>query len=71
MYGVPLPEGGFHCYNVVGESLFDLTSEQFGQAKFVYDEKNEQFREEHFRSEEKHARYEYLCRELAKALSAR
>lgn len=29
VYGIPLPDGSVHCYNVVGETLFDLTSEQF------------------------------------------
>ena len=71
VYGVPLPEGGFHCYNAVGGSVFDLTSEQFGNVKLVYDEKNEQSREEHFLSDEKRARYDYLCREVKRSLAKR
>ena len=60
VYGVPLKEGGFHCYNVVDEIRFDLTSEQFGDEKLIYDDKYEQTREEHFASKEKYERYLYL-----------
>ena len=70
VYGVPLSEGGFHCYNVVGDSLFDLTSEQFqGKENLVFAKENEQFREVHFASEEKKARYELLKEGLKKELS--
>lgn len=68
VYGVPLKEGGYHCYNVVGDVLFDLTSEQFGQEKLRYDKKNPQSREEHFSSREKYERYLYLKEELLKRL---
>ena len=57
VYGVPLPEGGYHCYNEVDGVVFDLTSRQFGGRVLVYDLKNEQKREEHFRVEEKYDRY--------------
>ena len=60
VYGVPLKEGGFHCYNVVDGIRFDLTSEQFGDEKLIYDDKYEQTREEHFASKEKYERYLYL-----------
>lgn len=60
VYGVPLPEGGFHCYNEVDGHIFDLTSEQFGDQKLVYDLRNEQLREVHFANAEKKDRYEYL-----------
>ena len=60
VYGVPLKEGGFHCYNVVNGIRFDLTSEQFGDEKLIYDDKYEQTREEHFASKEKYERYLYL-----------
>ena len=66
VYGVPLEEGGYHCYNVVGDCRFDLTSEQFGDKVLVYDEKHPQSREEHFASQEKFERYEYIKRELKK-----
>ena len=60
VYGVPLEEGGYHCYNVVGDCRFDLTSEQFGGKVLVYDEKYPQSREEHFESKEKYERYLYI-----------
>ena len=66
VYGVPLKEGGFHCYNVIGDVRFDLTSEQFGDEKLIYDDKYEQSRLEHFQSEEKYQRYLYLRTELKK-----
>ena len=60
VYGIPLEDGGFHCYNAVGNCVFDLTSEQFGDRTFRYEKNPEQFRYEHFRKEEKRARYELL-----------
>ena len=60
VYGVPRPDGTFHCYNVIGESRFDLTSEQFGDEKLSYEGNPEQFREVHFAKEEKKLRYEQL-----------
>ena len=60
VYGVPLGDGNFHCFNVVGDCVFDLTSEQFGDEKLNYDGCPEQFREIHFAKEEKRRRYEYL-----------
>lgn len=66
VYGVPLKDGGYHCYNVVNGVKFDLTSEQFGDEKLIYDDKYPQSREEHFASEEKYLRYKYLCDELKK-----
>lgn len=66
VYGVPLKEGGYHCYNVINGIKFDLTSEQFGDEKLLYEEKYPQSREEHFASEEKYLRYKYLCDELKK-----
>lgn len=60
VYGIPLEEGGFHCYNAVGDCVFDLTSEQFGDRKLTYKDNPEQLREVHFRKEEKRQRYEQL-----------
>ena len=60
VYGVPLKDGGFHCFNVVDGHRFDLTSQQFGDVKLKYDECQEQFREVHFAKVEKLARYEKL-----------
>ena len=60
VYGVPLGDGNFHCYNVVGDCVFDLTSEQFGDTVLSYENNPEQFRETHFAKEEKRLRYELL-----------
>ncbi|MCD8150809.1 MAG: hypothetical protein LUE92_14875 [Clostridiales bacterium] len=68
MYGILRPGGNYHCYNVVGDCCFDLTSEQFGdEAKdLVYENNPEQYREIHFAKEEKRQRYEMLKSELNK-----
>ncbi|MDE6926623.1 MAG: GrpB family protein [Acetatifactor sp.] len=65
VHGILRPDGNYHCYNVVGECVFDLTSEQFGEEVLVYEGNPEQSREIHFAKEEKRQRYEYLKRELA------
>ena len=64
VYGIPLPDGGFHCYNAVGGCVFDLTSEQFGGEKLTYSGNPEQRREDHFCKEEKRLRYEKLKERL-------
>ena len=69
VYGIPLPDGGFHCYNVVGSCVFDLTSEQFGDQKLIYEGNPEQSRDVHFAKEEKHKRYLLLCSRLRQACS--
>lgn len=66
VYGVPRSGGNYHCYNVVGDVVFDLTSEQFGGEKLDYTDNPEQFREVHFAKTEKRERYEYLKDELIK-----
>lgn len=63
VYGVPLPDGNFHCYNVVDGHTFDLTSEQFRE-NLDYRDNPEQFRQVHFAKEEKRQRYELLKRKL-------
>ena len=79
VYGIPLPEGGFHCFNVVDDCIFDLTSEQFGDRKLDYgiyagpsgrqeintEKCPEQFRQVHFKKEEKRLRYELLKAKMA------
>lgn len=65
VYGILRPGGNYHCYNVIGDSKFDLTSEQFGEEVLDYDNNPEQFREVHFAKEEKRLRYEYLKAKLA------
>lgn len=68
VYGVPRGDGNFHCYNVIGDCVFDLTSEQFGEEKLSYVNNPVQLREVHFAKEEKKLRYEYLKKELDKRL---
>ena len=60
VYGVPLEDGNFHCFNRVGDCVFDLTSEQFGDTVLDYSNCPEQFREVHFAKAEKKLRYETL-----------
>ncbi len=64
VFGVPLGDGNYHCFNVVGDCVFDLTSEQFGDKKLNYTDCPEQFRETHFAKEEKRQRYELLTARL-------
>lgn len=70
VYGILRPGGNYHCYNVIGDCIFDLTSEQFGEeAKtLVYENNPEQTREMHFSKEEKYQRYLYLKTELEKRM---
>ncbi len=62
VYGILRDGGNYHCYNVIGDCCFDLTSEQFGEEakSLVYENNPEQFREVHFAKEEKRLRYEKL-----------
>lgn len=69
VYGVPLPNGYFHCYNDVEGQVFDLTSEQFGGETLCYENNPEQFREDHFALPEKQARYELLKAALDRYLN--
>ena len=66
--GVPRPDGSFHCFNVVGSCVFDLTSAQFGGKRLNYKDRPEQLREVHFAKEEKRARYELLKKRLFEKL---
>ena len=60
VYGILRKDGNYHCYNVVGECVFDLTSEQFGNEVLDYRDNPLQSRAEHFVKEEKRQRYEIL-----------
>lgn len=68
VYGILRAGGNYHCYNVIGNCVFDLTSEQFGDEVLSYENNPEQFREEHFAKEEKRLRYEYLKKTLQEVL---
>lgn len=65
--GIPLGDGNFHCFNKIGDVVFDLTSEQFKE-KLDYNNAFLQDRSIHFQKEEKRKRYEYLKSELLKRL---
>lgn len=65
VYGILREGGNYHCYNVIGNCVFDLTSEQFGDEVLDYSNNKEQLREVHFSKEEKKLRYEYLKKELS------
>ena len=60
VYGILRPGGNYHCYNVIGDCVFDLTSEQFGDEVLCYENNPEQSRTVHFAKEEKRLRYEAL-----------
>ena len=66
VFGILMPEGNYHCYNVVDDIVFDLTSEQFEGEKLNYANNPEQSREIHFSRPDKHERYEYIKNELKK-----
>ena len=68
VFGVPLPDGSFHCFNDVDGCVFDLTSEQFGDTELNYTDCPEQFREVHFAKTEKKQRYELLKSRLLSRL---
>ena len=65
VYGIPRDGGNYHCYNKIGDIVFDLTSEQFKDEILDYTSNPIQQREVHFSKEEKKKRYEYLCKALA------
>ena len=67
--GVPLGDGNYHCFNVVGDCVFDLTSAQFAEPITDYENCVEQKREIHFAKEEKRLRYEYLKSALMQFLA--
>ena len=64
VFGVLLGDGNYHCYNKVGDTVFDLTSAQFEGERLEYLLQNEQSREEHFLNSEKKERYELLIKRL-------
>lgn len=66
--GIPLKDGGFHCFNDVDGCVFDLTSEQFRGEILDYENVSEQFREDHFAKTEKKERYEFLKKRLFEEL---
>ena len=73
VYGVPLQDGNFHCFNAIEDGertvVFDLTSEQFGETELDYGGCPEQLREVHFQKKEKEARYRLLRDRLSDRLA--
>ena len=65
VYGIDLPEGGIHCFNQIGDCMFDLTNEQFGDRVLDYGKCSLQSRDKHFSAEEKRLRYEMLKEKLS------
>ena len=70
VYGIPLGDGNYHCYNVFAEGWMDLTSEQFPE-KLDYGRGVLQSRENHFQKEEKFLRYQCLKEKAEKMLENR
>ncbi len=60
VYGIALEDGARHCFNKVGDCIFDLTSEQFGGKELDYSKCELQSRKDHFARQEKYERYLYL-----------
>ena len=64
VYGIPLKEGGVHCFNNVNGHKFDLASEQFGDEVLDYVNVIKQERSTHFADQDKFERYKYLWDKL-------
>ena len=71
VYGVPLGDGNYHCFNVISECVFDLTSEQFGDTVLNYSNCPEQDRAVHFAKEEKQVRYKLLRKRFLAAYAVK
>ena len=56
---------------MIGDCIFDLTSEQFKDEVLSYENNPVQSRDVHFEKEEKRLRYEFLKAELRKLISER
>jgi len=63
VYGILLKDNHYHCFNVLNNVKFDLTSEQFSY-KLDYQNAYKQSREIHFSKEEKYQRYLKLKQSL-------
>ena len=67
IYGVYV-DGNVHCFSKVGDVIFDLTSEQFGNKKLNYTLEYPQSRELHLSNPDKKERYLYLVSKLEELL---
>ncbi|MCQ2800384.1 MAG: hypothetical protein MJ216_00305 [Bacilli bacterium] len=70
VYGVKLDDGNFHCFNIINDQWFDLTSEQFGSQKLEYTTEYPQSRAAHFEKEEKYQRYLYIKSKLKEIIAS-
>ena len=68
VYGIVLKDGAHHCFNKVGDVVFDLTSEQFKGKALDYSSCVLESRAEHFSKEEKYQRYLKLKEKLKSVL---
>lgn len=68
VWGIPLPEGGYHCFNEACGGIFDLTSQQFGGLRLDYEHPIPQSRAEHFAKQEKYERYLLLRNKLMECI---
>ncbi len=66
VYGIPLNNGNYHCFNRIEGKDADLTSEQFPGETLDYTHVYPQSREIHFAKEEKYRRYLLLQKKLRK-----
>ena len=56
VYGVPLGDGNYHCFNLIDGTVYDITSSQF-KKDLDYDLAYPQSRPVHFAKQEKYERY--------------
>ena len=63
VYGYPLEDGNYHCFNYIDNHIYDLTSEQFKE-KLNYSLDYKQSRNNHFSKQEKYDRYLELKKRL-------
>ena len=64
VFGIERPDGNFHCYNVVGERVLDLTGEHVGDTSLVCDNNREPFRGVHFKNAVKFHSYQFVTNAL-------
>ena len=64
VYGIPLNDGNYHCFNCINGKDIDLTSEQFSDEELVYTHAYPQARDAHFAKTEKYQRYLLLQKKM-------
>ncbi len=70
VYGILLEDGNYHCFNIIDNYIFDLSSEQFNN-KINYINYVNQNRKTHFIVKEKYERYLLLKDRLDEILKNR